>query len=295
MSEIIHSHARPCAAAAAAVALLLVAGCPEDGDDDTDGDDDASDDDDADGVPDVVDGTLTLFSNTGPDYVGGVEATSTFYATFIDTTGPLPAAPEEIEVPGEIDTCTLSTYAWSAPDYTGVLFQGAGTITLERDGVVAEFEPQLSADQPTVYYSQVLPSGLLLWDTTYGLSATGGEVPAFSLPDAFLTTADLVLEEPPVEETLVLGDEDLVVRWSGGGHESVWLTVSSGDTDDLASILCEVEDDGEFVVPGSLMEQLPAGSAGCSVSASVSAYHQVGQRWLLCTASVASMAVGYRP
>ena len=96
----------------------------------------------------------------------------------------------------------------------------------------------------------------------YALSVSGDEAAAFELDPLVALPALLDITAPELGAVLPLSA--LLVEWTGGGSGGtarVHVTAidPASETPEKYEIECEVDDDGEFEIPGEAMETLPAG------------------------------------
>jgi hypothetical protein len=95
--------------------------------------------------------------------------------------------------------------------------------------------------------------------------AEGGSAPPMVLDDVLQLPSRLEVTEPDLTWEAILPREDVTFRWTGasdGGPVELWLFVRSefnGQDYPMYEVVCEVADDGEFVLPGSLLTTFPAG------------------------------------
>ncbi len=97
----------------------------------------------------------------------------------------------------------------------------------------------------------------------YHISAPGGDgaggfgvsLQAPAVPRIESLAGRYVVDDAPIE----LHGEDLALQWRGeqAAQTRLYLDVTSADL----RIQCRLEDDGEFIVPASALEQFPAGQA----------------------------------
>ncbi len=282
---------------------LLLAGCVPlrdrvgDDDDSAIGDDDtAADDDDAVGDDDDMwsgetEGTLTLmYSDTG-----GYGTGAYLSASFADVITP--ATPGYItEIPAGLDDCAISFF--TSEELTGTDpgeydYQSAGTLAISGGGYSTTIDP-VEHEGELTYFAQI-PDAEFTFGIDWEVTAPGDDFPGFS---ATLPMTDrLGLVEPSYTGAFFeLPAGDFPVAWSG--HDSsdaaVLLTFVDGNTAG-AIIICLVNNDGSFTVPGSLIDQLPAQGSGSLVLEQYNySSTTVGGRSLSLVAGSAVMATGMR-
>lgn len=108
------------------------------------------------------------------------------------------------------------------------------------------------------------PEDLWAAGATLTATASGDEAPGFTLEVTGVADleADLDLE---FDHTLILEDGvDEVIRWTPeeSGRIQLGLLIGHHGAPYEAMLVCESEDDGELVVPGALVTQLPEQSSG---------------------------------
>lgn len=109
---------------------------------------------------------------------------------------------------------------------------------------------------------------------TWSVSSEGGTFPDFALDDIIRVPEDLHVEAPR-EGFVVRGP--LEVTWEGGADDRpvvIRLEVSEQGTGESKVLICEVENDGHFVLDHDLMDSLPAAIATVHVQ---SLYREVVQ------------------
>jgi hypothetical protein len=100
---------------------------------------------------------------------------------------------------------------------------------------------------------------------TFDLTVAAGTAPELQLEGLLTMPSTLAVTEPALAWGTTLPRADTTFRWTGvsdGQPVQIRLysrTEFNGQDYPRYEIVCEVEDDGEFVLPGTLLTQLPAG------------------------------------
>jgi hypothetical protein len=217
-----------------------------------------------------------------------------FSATFATTVTP--ATPGwEANVPAGLDDCAITFFTGeelNGGDHGEYLYESAGTLTLAGGGISLDIDP---VDQGGVLsYVEGLPTGQFDFGIDYDVIATGGEFPAFS--GVLEMTGQLELIEPDPQGMVQIPSGDFPVVWAGydGSDAAVIMTFVDGNQDG-AFIMCTVNNDGSFTVPGSLMSQLPTGSGSLMVEQYNWTQSDAGGRTVSLVAGSAVMATGMVP
>ncbi len=282
----------------------LCAGCPTNpyggGDDDDDDDDDISGDDDT-GDDDVGDDD-DMFSGAPTDGSLGLMFSETANMAFGVVSGTFaeiitPATPGyETEIPTGTDSCALTPFTLDelqGGDEGEYVYQSAGTISIEGGGLSLEIEP--GDVDGVLSYQQTLLEEQVVFGVDYDVIATGGDFPAFSgvLP----MTERLRITSPDIGEGMFpILEGDLDIEWSGsdGSDAGLFLTLT-GEDEVGAVIVCLVNNDGSFAIPGNLIDQLPRGTGTLLVEQYRWTETTVGGRSLALFAGSASMGLGIKP
>lgn len=281
-----------------AILGFVLVGCPADepggGDDDDDDSANPGDDDDVFGDDDDMagdtDGTVSLMQTT----TGSMDLGVIFSATF--ATIVTPAEPGYVtNMPAGQDDCAITFF--TAEELTGgdhgeYLYESAGTLTLAGGGISLDVVPE---DQGGVLtYSDQLPTGQFTFGVDYGVTASGDVFPAFS--GVLEMTDQIVLTQPDPQGMVQLGAGDLPVEWSGfdGSEAAIFMTFVDENTDG-AVIVCTVQNDGAFTVPGSFMDQLPTGSGSILLEQYNWTQTDAGGRTVSLVAGSVAMATGMTP
>jgi hypothetical protein len=186
-------------------------------------------------------------------------------AQFFDVTDPyiLHQSEEVLVAADGVDTCELAYFDGSSGWAEGTLeWLTAGIVTLSSGGdeaVLDEYEGGLVVN----YYADLMSLELTpRYGEEYALSVSGDAAAGFEIAPLFVLPALLDIEAPALDATLPRAA--LAIAWTGAtgsGLARVRLKASDASSTgvDHYEIDCAVVDDGEFEIPGELMEALPAG------------------------------------
>lgn len=197
-------------------------------------------------------------------YVDAAGTPQAYYlGSFYTTTAPY-VSPIVFDTPSVPDTCGLTLYTQTVSTGTNMVPQSAGTITL--NGPTGSFLPyEMSTG---VYYIALDPT-TFPFDSTWEMSGDGGGAyPAFAgsidMPGRF----DVIAPAPGF--TLQGG---LRVAWTTPTVDTaadpmmdpapmtLRLETVNSATGDGGMVYCTVTNDGEFIIPGRMVNQLPVGNA----------------------------------
>lgn len=227
----------------ACVVTAIFLGCPSNGDDDL-------------GVDErwweETEGSVSLLHMQMPGFGNSVG----FQAAFADIV--VPAADDVYpQTPSEPDQCATAQYTLDDVenmDLGEYVDQSAGSIALSGQGLSVDLEPALEDGQ--LAYRADFEEGEITYGTDYEVSATGEDFPAFS--GVLETTEPIEVVSLDGYDTL---DGDVSILWEGtdGAHAYVVLAVVTAEFD-ARGIVCTVENDGSFTIPGALVAELPQGS-----------------------------------
>ena len=281
---------------------LVLTGCPAEepggGDDDDDdsanpGDDDDDDDvigDDDDFWGGDTEGTVSLmYANAS-----GMDFGVTFTATF--NTIVTPATPGYLtNVPVGMDDCALTHFPQDellGGDPGEYVSESAGTINLSGGGISLDVEPQ--SQQGTIGYNETLPTGQFQFSTDYAVTAAGDEFPGFSGTLPMTSMPTLVTPEP--EGFFQIAGGDFPIEWTGyDGSDAAIIMTFVDEFQDGAVIICIVNNDGSFTVPGNLIDQFPTGSGSLMVEQYTWETISAGGRNVALLAGAGVMATGMTP
>jgi len=265
------------------------------GDDDT-GDDDTGDDDTGDDdteIPERADGYVSLSAYHMPDGMGGILNYAYFMATFSVEIQPYVAAVVP-NMPAGTDDCAVTVY--TAADLEGgspgeYERQSAGPIGVTGPGASYTVPPLTDGD--TVYYQQALQLGSeLQFDSSYDVSAPGGDFPGFD--ETIVIHPDITLVSPAITDSFTVGNS-LSVQWTGGSAGDLTLYLGITGNDEYGTVYCQPANDGEFTIPANAIQQLPPGMAVLSVSQYSEDFVDLGGRWLMLTGATGEYANGTLP
>ncbi len=295
-------------ALALAVPVTLLPGCPSDDDDDDNGpddddsaatdDDDVTDDDDDDTgdddtsdddtyVPEETDGQITLTYSEEPAGGGGVSRSGRFYAHF--PTEISPGSGDYVPLPTDLDQCEVAIYndndlsGFTPPTYS---YESAGTMTVSGPWGDMLTDPFMAGDE--VYYQLIVdPDTQLEFGGWYGVSAAGGDFPAFDAPYRLEMPPELILTTPSVAQPFHVQNA-LDVAWSGGDPDepvglfltSMYIATWPWEESAYGFLACQAANDGQFTIPGGMLGQMPEGDASFVLLHSVTHYKEVDGRWL---------------
>ena len=274
--------------------LLLVAGCPQTGeepdddddvadddtgdddddddtvgddddDDDTGDDDDTADDDDDDGSPPgegEIWGTVGLAAMEFPDGMGGVVEGGRLDAVFYDR-DVAPTVHSVMQSPETAETCALDVYSLD------VLREGeatadaldVGPLTLWRDGDELEFEP-VEVEGGFGYHHEVALGNDLVFDDTYIVAIEGSEdFPGF---DTGMDMPAEIQMTTPAGDACIELDDAIEVTWTGGSLPTVdiFVVVSVEAQDNHGVLACRADNDGAFTIPDADLQALGAAVPG---------------------------------
>ena len=124
-------------------------------------------------------------------------------------------------------------------------------------------------DDGFIYYQSTqggnppaVPPGLLLDFEVPG----GADIPAIQMPQSFATHTQFNVTEPaldPAEEILIVDrEEGLSFRWETENEDGIEIVLAFFDDDQVWSVGCWLEDNGEFDMGPGLVEQMPSGVTG---------------------------------
>ncbi len=272
---------------------LAVLGCPGGDDDDTtpsgdddsaatddDDDDTTATDDDDDTAPGDVDGEILIELNEFSNGGGGQVATGRVYAQFYDVLSPASGGVAWNEAT-ELDTCAVTLYTWDdlqTETPASVEYESAGTLTVTSMGGSTDIEP-ISAGVTTFYQTMLTPGSQMPYGVMYSLSAPGDVFPAFDFADALEMPPEMHLTNPtPSQYATFAGD--LLVQWTGGGNDAVFLSVNVVASTDYGRVHCMADNDGEFTIPGTDLAQLPSGDGTLSLQHHDENYVDAAGRWV---------------
>jgi hypothetical protein len=304
------------------LALLLLAGCPEYGDDFGSDDDDAADDDDTAASDDdtadddtaeqpdddtagdddsaepgeEVDGALSLQYAEVPDHVGGMITHLTFSANFTEELVP-GSGGVSFNAPEAVDECALTRYSWDdlqggvPPDLE---YQSAGTLTLTGTQGTFEIEPNAHGGI-TTYGLELTPGTDIDSGSSWDIAATGDAYPAFDYPAGLDLAGAVHLDSPTVTEYFeVTGELDL--QWSGGTlpHVTIEIVDWVQEDDDNVYVHCWVHNDGSFTVPLELMDEFPADDIYLQLSQPTYEIRPAGDRWVGVGTGASAVSTGFK-
>jgi len=295
----------------AAFALLWL-GCPaedhtwsDDDDDSSSGDDDVSDDDASDddvsdddagdddtGIEpgDQTDGMISMTyvaSGGGPGHI-------LFSATFLDIVTPSTSG-VELEIPAGPDQCTLVLYDYEdlyGGDPGEFTYQTAGTISLSGNGL--DYDIDWQNDGGAINYMLDIPFNGFTFGASYEVTVPGDEFPGFTTTLQMPAVMELT---EPAGASFQLLDGDFTVEWLGGDGSDSSLMVSTlaQDFQTGGIIYCLPANDGSFAIPGSMVNQLPAGTASLVLQQYTWDLFDVSGRPVYALAGSGAMASGVRP
>lgn len=280
------------------------------GDDDSGGGDDddsgaGDDDDDTTGMDDddsasgEIDGFVAVHYSEVPGLHGGIAHHLTFTAGFQEVLDP--GSPDSGVVfigATALDTCAVTRYA--ADDIVPgapaqVVPLSAGTLTLDGPPGNFEIEPMVHGDAID-YAAEFTPGPELEAETTWSIHATGGTFPPFVGPDALVLSSALHLVSPSSADYFEI-DGDLVLEWTGGSLADAVLEIvdDSLEDDDNTYVHCWIANDGHFVVPASVTDQLPPDDVWFQISQPMSAPELLADERAVSVASgVMAVTLGYK-
>ena len=162
---------------------------------------------------------------------------------------------------GTLDDCRLARYGnsgFGSPEQ--VVWEDAGDVTFVLGGT--EVLADESGDPVSVLGYDANPGELGIapaYLTPHGFVATGDTTEPMDFAEAVVLPERIELLAPSLDGSAVVDTADFVVQWVPGSlgvpfEISVNVAVS-GDWD--FQLFCRVVDDGEFVVPAELAQQLP--------------------------------------
>jgi len=166
---------------------------------------------------------------------------------------------------GEIEWLTAGEVSVASGTQSAILAQQDG-------GLVIRYEADLTAWDYEPRYGE-----------PYSFVTTGDESAAIDLDPAFTLPEDLQIIAPDLAVDPALPADDVTLLWTNttdGG--TVWIQIMAEEelncgTPPYYWLTCEAIDDGEFVLPGTLLEQIPSGwVAHLSISRSAIAFHNLG-------------------
>ncbi len=237
---------------------LILAGCPEtpvaDDDDSASGDDDTGDDDVGDDDSFSLEETDGMVSLLYSEVMGvGVGVFSASFHEILQQ----PSIGVELNLPNVTDECVATTF--NENDVEAVdgeyLYESAGTLTLTGPGGSWDVQPQVQPGDVIAYQQQFPGGNGLDFDATYDVSAAGDEFPAFEASGMLRMPPQITLTAPT--SPLALGG-DLDLAWSGGGGDQLIVVVYAGnEAGDLGYIYCSLENDGQYTIPGAVVDELP--------------------------------------
>lgn len=118
---------------------------------------------------------------------------------------------------------------------------------------------------------------------SYGLKIAGGSFGAAFETSTLRLPDELVLNE--LGQTAHVEQKDLRLTWAGAGAQPLYLRMlvskSPTDLNDAYRIDCRIKDDGEFVVPGSVLALAPSGFARATFTREDRHIEQSGDHSLL--------------
>jgi hypothetical protein len=188
-------------------------------------------------------------------------------AQFYDVTAPyILHRSKEVIVPADgIDSCELAYFDGIGTWAEGTLeWLTAGTVTLISGGDEVALE-EITGGLVVNYFADLGELGI---EPRYGeavaLSVSGDEAAGFELDPLVVLPALLEITAPELDATLPRAA--LEIAWTGGaagGAARIRLKAVDAGAGSAAKyeIGCDVADDGEFEIPGEIMEALPAGWA----------------------------------
>ena len=264
-------------------ALLL--GCPDltpvdsfarsedaadDSNDDDDDDSNGDDDDSALGPALETLGSVSLACWEFPDADGHATSGCQFGASFwalIERGEPGSGGVSYVS-PSGADTCAVTLFSEAdtaaeggSPDLTAAL--SAGTLSLGSVLWDVDLEPVDRRDGELGYYLDLEPELEVPLGGSFDLAASGAQFPGFEAPAALFLPAAIQLLSPPTGGLFELQAGDLEITWAGGSEDRLWLEffnetlLVAGN----AQITCDVVNDGSFVLPSELLDQLPDGDS----------------------------------
>jgi len=223
-------------------------------------DDDFFPDDDDDDMNAETDGTVSLMYSEA----GGMDFGVNFAATF--NTVVTPATPGYMtNIPVGMDDCAITHFTQDelmGGDPGEYVSESAGTISLSGAGISVDIDPQ--NQDGVIGYAQQFPTGQFDFGVDYAVSAAGDEFPAFS--GTLQMTAQPALVTPEAQGMFQVLGGDFPVEWAGydGSEAGIFMTFMGQDQNG-AVILCIINNDGAFTIPGNLVDQLPSGSGSLMV------------------------------
>jgi hypothetical protein len=209
-----------------------------------------------------LDGLLWLGAATIEHEYGRLTANSVNASFFAVTDGEADWLPGEWLDPQKgVDDCGYATLAgdgyseppeaeWLAPDRVRMTM-GDRTfeLTPEEGTTVFTWSGSLDETGPA-------------WGAPYGLAIEGSDgmhgysgFAGVELPELATLPEALSLTTPVLSAHDRLSRSDLPIRWTGTSDGTVWLEMESG----AGLLRCEMADDGDFTVPGSLIALFPPG------------------------------------
>jgi hypothetical protein len=266
--------------------LLMLPGCPagddDDGDDDTGdddtGDDDAGDDDGADDdagdddswyedppAPTEWIGRIQVIEVMQDDTVAASRVEAWFWA------GAVPSSQQVVEESGD---CKLLVGALTNPwgcdppcDVGEICINEVcepypatgptGTLTIDGLPEAVVLEPDGTGRYPAIYD---LPASLTGPGDAVHVFSTGDVTPALDL--TALGVPDLQCDEWSFQ---IEHGKDMELSWEPGpGGDRIQVILATGwhAAADLTTIWCETDDDGELVIPQSMVDQFDIPSCG---------------------------------
>jgi hypothetical protein len=211
-----------------------------------------------------TDGFVQLVSSSR--FIGTAPSYSGFgaMAQFAVIKGSSGAFGDVIDPLEGIDDCGVSK-----SDGTGVAanidFYDAAEVSLVDEQAVRPLSlSPASHDDFYQYIAELSEQGIEpRFGQSYGVKVAGGSFGAAFETSALRLPDELVLNE--LGQTAHFEQKDLRLTWTGSGAQPLYLTllVSKSPTD-LANayrIDCLIEDDGEFVIPESVLAAAPSGVA----------------------------------
>jgi hypothetical protein len=249
-------------------------GCEPPGDDDDDsGDDDNAGDDDAGFYQEGIFGLLTVHAGRNSNH-GNLFQTYSASAQFFEVVEAetMSLKGYELDPDDGLDDCSLHWYTGEGLGNPGdIIWWGAAAVTVTSGPQSAELD-EFTGGEVIGYDVDLGEMGYdPRWGEGYAFQVVGAQAPSLDLDPAIVLPEQLQVSQPDITSGAPLPRDDLLFQWSGSGDEPVELEINGYETSDTVppwyEIRCQVADDGEFLVPGSLMQQLPAGG---TVSVTVS-------------------------
>ncbi len=257
--------------------MALVA-CTEPGDDDDAADDDTADDDiadddiadDDDADDDATDDDDDTSEAPAVEELGG-------YLSVLYTHLMLTGMDQEMADAGgrfhtylsgsdegsfahmEMDSC-----AYHGPDdpstFGDLQFVGrtAGDVKLVLGGDDVPLSPSTGEDGQPIYQNGGLTvGGTFQFDGSYGIEATGADVPAFSIDEAIHVPPNAQPMTPALSDGWYWTGGDWPITWSGTTDGELRLTLMLLEGFDSHEVLCRLQDDGAFSIPADMLGNLP--------------------------------------